>query len=348
MLRINPSKYLKISSNKFDFIYNRNKVIFLYISSLILRIGVYKITGFKAGGEQTDASAQLGIFENLMHVTSGFSVLFVYLIIVYAVTQRRNNIITMVCITEIVYYILFTHSKSGPFLFLFIVASLLVTYNILSRKRLVIGVFVLLLTFPFYYHVKSLERFSEVTGDRISIKESSKVVNEIGFRQLLNPIVDRLDVVSTFAKTVEHYKLHEYDTGFYFGQLYNTYVPRILDQKKGYSSSHGIFVSKEILGIKKYHTHAAVTPFIEGWLFLGFFGFCLVISNYTIVIVILEYTMQRFSNPLLRLSIFASSLLNIINVSNVQTLPKYLIIQSIILIPAVRWVTVSKSTINKV
>jgi hypothetical protein len=306
-----------------------NRSFYLYILFFIAKLSFYFFFSLKPGDDiDTDVTNPFDFYTNILFYFSAIFNSYSFITLYQYIILRKNKYVIIIILMESVYYLFFTGSKSGVSIFL---AVTLLMYNIVNYvpfyKKMLFIVILMVVTVPFFY-LKSIERQFSVSKD-ISNVEKSELVRNISGSNKLNllilPIVYRFDVVSTLSKTITYYRNRKFDYDFYWGQLKNTYIPRFLYPEKGWSSSHGIFVTENILGLS-FFTHAAVNPYIEGYLFFGDLGVFIVLFFYALILIFMRNIFLSDFNDFFKIGFFFANFLNLINCSNVLTLPKQLLL----------------------
>lgn len=306
-----------------------NRSFYLFILFFIAKLSFYFFFSLKPGDDiDTDITNPFNFYTNILFYFSAIFSSYSFIALYQFIILKKKYYVIMIILMESVYYLYFTGSKSGVSIFLGI--SFLM-YNILNYvpiyKKILFVIILMVVTIPYFY-LKSFERQLSRAKDFRNVDKSELVSNISGNNNislLILPIVYRLDVVSTLSKTITYYRNRDFDYYFYWGQLKNTYIPRFLYPEKGWSSSHGIFVTENILGLS-YFTHAAVNPYIEGYIFFGDLGVLIVLLFYVLILIIMRNIFLSDYNDFFKMGFFFSNFMNLINCSNVLTLPKQLLL----------------------
>jgi hypothetical protein len=323
--------FLRIPSREQNTIirYN-NKSIWIksYYILILIRILFY-ISSPKQGYDiDQEEFNSFGLLTNILFVFQAVSGYLFYSCIIYLLKCSNLRLFSVIVLAEFIYWAVFTGSKSAAFIQVFLALMLLINFFPFYRRKISVLAIIFSISFLPFYLLQSIRRSFAILGKDVEYNDIVDGFKSVELSKIIENIMVRMEYTTTMAKVLEYT-----DSGINrFSLLDNfisTYIPRFIYANKGWSSSFGLFISEEILGLK--NTHAAMTPYIEGYLYFGFSGLILFVLIYSAIVYVFHRLFYTSDN-ILRMSFYYGSLMLVVNTSSVLGLPKAIFLYFVILL----------------
>ena len=310
-------------------VYDKKSIwIKTYYVLIGVRIVLYLVLPKQGYDIDQEEFNSFGLVVNMLFVFQAVSGYFYFFSIIYLLKCDKLRLFLATVSAEFIYWAIFTGSKSAAFIQVFLALMLLMYFHSNYRKKIsILAIFLAILFIPFYLF-QSIRRNFFILGKDVEYSDILDGFKAVDLNVIIENIIVRMEYTTTMAKVLQ-YTDSSINSFSFFDNFISIYIPRLIYSTKGWSSSFGLFISEEILGLK--NTHAAMTPYIEGYLYFGITGLFLFVFFYSIIV----YTFHRCffrSNDIFRMGFYYGSMMFVVNPSNVLGLPKMIVLYFVILL----------------
>ena len=307
-----------------------NKSIWIksYYILILIRILFYIFSQKQGYDIDQEEFNSFGLLTNILFVFQAVSGYFFYSCIIYLLKCSNLRLFSVIVLAEFIYWAVFTGSKSAAFIYVFLALMLLINFFPIYRRKISVLAIIFSICFLPFYLLQSIRRSFAILGKDVEYNDIVDGFKAVDLSKIIENIMVRMEYTTTMAKVLEYT-----DSGInrfsFLDNFISTYIPRFIYPTKGWNSSFGLFISEEILGLK--NTHAAMTPYIEGYLYFGFSGLILFVLIYSAIVYVFHRLFYTSDN-IFRMSFYYGSLMFVVNTSSVLGLPKAIFLYFVILL----------------